>query len=119
MSIKPEGRKLLRVEARNAEVPIEKKPHWIKTKAVVGPEYNEMKELARGQGLHTVCEEAGCPNIYECWEDREATYLIGGSECTRRCDFCNIALVNPLQLITLSPSKSLKMLRLWVCVMPR
>ena len=79
MSIKPEGRKLLRVEARNAEVPIEKKPHWIKTKAVVGPEYNEMKELARGQGLHTVCEEAGCPNIYECWEDREATYLIGGS----------------------------------------
>ena len=53
--------KLLRIEARNAEVPIEKKPHWIKTKAVVGPEYNEMKELARGQGLHTVCEEAGCP----------------------------------------------------------
>ena len=56
MSIKPEGRKLLRVEARNAEVPIEKKPHWIKTKAVVGPEYNEMRELARGQGLHTVCD---------------------------------------------------------------
>ena len=52
MSIKPEGRKLLRVEARNAEIPIEKKPHWITTKAVVGPEYNEMKELARGQGLH-------------------------------------------------------------------
>ena len=58
MSTAPEGRKLLRVEARNAEVPIEKKPHWIKTKAIVGPEYNEMRELARGQGLHTVCEEA-------------------------------------------------------------
>ena len=76
MSTAPEGRKLLRVEARNAEVPIEKKPHWIKTKAIVGPEYNEMRELARGQGLHTVCEEAGCPNIYECWEDREATSAI-------------------------------------------
>ena len=58
MSTAPEGRKLLRVEARNAEVPIEKKPHWIKTKAIVGPEYNEMRELARGQGLHTVPESS-------------------------------------------------------------
>ena len=108
MSIKPEGRKLLRVEARNAEVPIEKKPHWIKTKAVVGPEYNEMRELARGQGLHTVCEEAGCPNIYECWEDREATYLIGGSECTRRCDFCNIATGKPASVDYAEPFKVAK-----------
>lgn len=108
MSTAPEGRKLLRVEARNAEVPIEKKPHWIKTKAIVGPEYNEMRELARGQGLHTVCEEAGCPNIYECWEDREATYLIGGSECTRRCDFCNIATGKPVAVDYAEPFKVAK-----------
>ncbi|HZV24938.1 MAG TPA: lipoyl synthase, partial [Acidothermaceae bacterium] len=69
-TVAPEGRKLLRVEARNAAVPIEKKPAWIKTRATMGPEYTALKELVRGEGLHTVCEEAGCPNIFECWEDR-------------------------------------------------
>lgn len=105
MSVTAEGRKLLRVEARNAEVPIEKKPHWIKTKAKVGPGYKDMIDLARGSGLHTVCEEAGCPNIYECWEDREATYLIGGDECTRRCDFCNIATGKPVAYDKTEPVK--------------
>ena len=83
----PEGRKLLRLEVRNAQTPIERKPKWIKTRATMGPEYSELKSLVRSEGLHTVCEEAGCPNIYECWEDREATFLIGGEQCTRRCDF--------------------------------
>ena len=105
MSDKPEGRKLLRVEERNSQVPIEKKPHWIKTKAKVGPNYGEMIELSTGSGLHTVCEEAGCPNIYECWEDREATYLIGGSECTRRCDFCAIDTGKPVALDKTEPIK--------------
>ncbi|MEX3610155.1 lipoyl synthase [Rothia sp. LK2588] len=105
MSVEVEGRKLLRVEARNAEVPIEKKPHWIKTKAKVGPNYKEMIDLSTGSGLHTVCEEAGCPNIYECWEDREATYLIGGSECTRRCDFCAIDTGKPTGLDKTEPVK--------------
>lgn len=105
MSVNAEGRKLLRVEARNAEVPIEKKPHWIKTKAKVGPNYKEMIDLSTGSGLHTVCEEAGCPNIYECWEDREATYLIGGSECTRRCDFCAIDTGKPVSLDKTEPIK--------------
>jgi len=91
----PEGRKLLRLEVRNAETPIEKKPAWIRTRAVMGPEYTELKGLVRREGLHTVCEEAGCPNIYECWEDREATFLIGGDQCTRRCDFCNIDTGKP------------------------
>ena len=72
----PEGRKLLRLEVRNAETPIERKPPWIKTRAKMGPEYQELKALVRREGLHTVCEEAGCPNIFECWEDREATFLI-------------------------------------------
>ena len=49
----------------------------------------------KGEGLHTVCQEAGCPNIYECWEDREATFLIGGEQCTRRCDFCQIDTGKP------------------------
>jgi lipoic acid synthetase len=89
-AVAPEGRKLLRVEARNAAVPIEKKPTWIKTRARMGPEYTALKELVRNEGLHTVCEEAGCPNIFECWEDREATFLIGGATCSRNCSFCQI-----------------------------
>ncbi len=95
MTVAPEGRKLLRIEVRNAETPIENKPEWIRTKAVMGPEYRDIKGLVKSGGLHTVCEEAGCPNIFECWEDREATFLIGGDECTRRCDFCQIATGKP------------------------
>jgi lipoyl synthase len=52
----------------------------------------------KGEGLHTVCQEAGCPNIFECWEDREATFLIGGDQCTRRCDFCQIDTGKPVEL---------------------
>ncbi|GAA3697640.1 lipoyl synthase [Nonomuraea antimicrobica] len=95
MTVAPEGRKLLRLEVRNAETPIERKPPWIKTKLRTGPEFTELKSLVRREGLHTVCEEAGCPNIYECWEDREATFLIGGDQCTRRCDFCLIDTGKP------------------------
>ena len=86
---------MLRVEARNAETPIERKPEWIRTRATMGPEYSELKGLVKAGGLHTVCEEAGCPNIFECWEDREATFLIGGDQCTRRCDFCQIDTGRP------------------------
>jgi len=93
-----DGRKLLRIEARNAEVPIERKPAWIKTTARTGPEYTAIRELVQREGLHTVCQEAGCPNIYECWEDREATFLIGGEQCTRRCDFCQIDTGKPAPL---------------------
>jgi lipoic acid synthetase len=64
----------------------------------MGPAYSELKSLVRSEGLHTVCEEAGCPNIYECWEDREATFLIGGDQCTRRCDFCQIDTGKPAAL---------------------
>jgi len=95
MSIAPEGRRLLRIEARNAAVPIERKPEWIKTRAIMGPEYTQLRSLVVSEGLHTVCQEAACPNIFECWEDREATFLIGGERCTRRCDFCNIDTGKP------------------------
>jgi lipoic acid synthetase len=86
---------MLRIEARNAETPIERKPPWIKIKAKMGPEFTAMRGLVQREGLHTVCQEAGCPNIYECWEDREATFLIGGDQCTRRCDFCQIDTGKP------------------------
>ena len=90
-----DGRRLLRVEARNAEVPIERKPEWIKTRLRTGPQFAEIQALVKDEGLHTVCQEAGCPNIFECWEDREATFLIGGGACTRRCDFCQIESGKP------------------------
>jgi Lipoate synthase len=91
---KPE-RKLLRLEARNSAVPIERKPEWIRTTAKMGPEYKQLQALVKEKNLNTVCQEAGCPNIFECWEDREATFLIGGSQCTRRCDFCQIDTGKP------------------------
>ncbi len=89
---------MLRVEARNAETPIERKPEWIRTTAKMGPEFTQISAMVKGEGLHTVCQEAGCPNIFECWEDREATFLIGGDTCTRRCDFCDIATGRPQAL---------------------
>jgi lipoic acid synthetase len=100
-----DGRKLLRLEVRNAETPIERKPAWIKTTARMGPEFQQLQALVKGEGLHTVCQEAGCPNIYECWEDREATFLIGGSQCTRRCDFCQIDTGKPADYDTDEPRR--------------
>ena len=98
MTVAPEGRRLLRVEARNAQTPIERKPSWIRTTAKMGPEFTSIHGLVKREGLHTVCQEAACPNIFECWEDREATFLIGGDTCTRRCDFCDIATGRPQAL---------------------
>ncbi|QLL24957.1 lipoyl synthase [Actinobacteria bacterium IMCC26103] len=105
MTIAPEGRKLLRIEARNTETPIERKPEWIKTRANMGPEYTRLRALVKSEGLHTVCQEAACPNIFECWEDKEATFLIGGDRCTRRCDFCNIDTGKPLPIDREEPRK--------------
>jgi lipoic acid synthetase len=101
----PEGRRILRLEARNSQTPIERKPPWIKTRLRTGPQYTALKDLVRSEQLHTVCEEAGCPNIFECWEDREATFLIGGDQCTRRCDFCQIDTGKPAPLDTGEPRR--------------
>ena len=95
VTVAPEGRKLLRVEMRNAQTPIEQKPRWIRNAVKTGPEYEDMKKKVKGASLHTVCQEAGCPNIHECWESREATFLIGGANCSRRCDFCQINSAKP------------------------
>jgi lipoyl synthase len=71
------------------------KPPWLKTRLRTGPNYGQLKHLVQGLELHTVCEQASCPNIYECWEAKEATFLILGSRCTRRCGFCDIATGKP------------------------
>jgi lipoic acid synthetase len=73
-----------------------RRPEWLRVKARTGPNYTELKGIMRGLDLHTVCEEAGCPNIYECWEDREATFLILGDRCTRRCGFCDVMTAKPV-----------------------
>jgi lipoic acid synthetase len=80
------------------QLPRSPRPEWLKTKLRTGPNYSDLKHLVRGLGLHTVCEEASCPNIYECWEAREATFLILGDRCTRRCGFCDIATGKPASL---------------------
>ncbi|MGL3804923.1 lipoyl synthase [Paeniglutamicibacter sp. R2-26] len=105
MNAAPEGRRLLRIEQRNSATPVERKPAWIKAKVNIGPEYVGLKNLVKSEGLNTVCEEAGCPNIFECWEDKEATFLIGGSECTRRCDFCQIDTGKPQAIDRAEPFK--------------
>jgi lipoyl synthase len=85
--------------------PAGRRPDWLKTKLRTGPNFLELKGLMRGQGLHTVCEEAGCPNIYECWEAREATFLILGDKCTRRCGFCDVMTAKPEAVDEDEPAK--------------
>ena len=75
--------------------PTGRRPEWLKVKAQTGPNYSELKQIMRGLDLHTVCEEAACPNIFECWEDREATFLVLGDKCTRRCGFCDVMTAKP------------------------
>ncbi len=76
-------------------MPLPRRPEWLKVKARTGPNYLDLKRIMRDLSLHTVCEEAGCPNIFECWEDREATFLILGERCTRRCGFCDVMTAKP------------------------
>jgi len=95
MTVTPQGHRLLRLEVRNAQSPIESKPPWIRTRIKMGPQYRAVSELVAAEDVHTVCQSACCPNIFECWEDREATFLIGGDQCTRRCDFCQIDTGKP------------------------
>ena len=77
-------------KAHRADTPIQRKPEWIRVKAPVGREFAITKEIVRDNGLVTVCEEAGCPNIGECWEKKHATFMIMGDTCTRACAFCNV-----------------------------
>ena len=77
-------------KAHRPDQPSERKPDWIRVKAPVSPGYAATREIVRANALHTVCEEAGCPNIGECWEKKHATFMIMGDTCTRACAFCNV-----------------------------
>ena len=77
-------------KAHKPDSPVSPKPDWICVKAPVSPGYFATQKLMRENGLHTVCEEAGCPNIGECWEKKHATFMIMGDTCTRACAFCNV-----------------------------
>ena len=97
--IKPVADRLTEVrhpeKAHKPASPIRRKPAWIRVKAPTSPAYHETRKLMRRQGLHTVCEEAACPNIGECWSRRHATVMILGDTCTRACAFCNVKTGTP------------------------
>jgi lipoic acid synthetase len=77
-------------KAHRPDTPVQRKPDWIRVKAPNGAGYARTREIVREHGLHTVCEEAGCPNIGECWDKAHATFMIMGDTCTRACSFCNV-----------------------------
>jgi lipoic acid synthetase len=85
--------------------PVGRRPEWLRVKASFGPNFRELKKIMNDLDLHTVCEEAGCPNIYECWEDREATFLILGDRCTRRCGFCDVQTAKPFEVDEREPER--------------
>ena len=100
-AVMPDGRKLLRLEVRNAD---DREEAGVdQDQAAHRSGVHRAQGAGAARGLHTVCEEAGCPNIYECWEDREATFLIGGDQCTRRCDFMIDTPANPRHSTSTSP----------------
>jgi lipoyl synthase len=82
-----------------------RKPPWLKVRVRQGENFTQLREIMRERNLHTVCEEAACPNIYECWEAREATFLLCGDLCTRRCGFCDVMTAKPRSLDADEPSK--------------
>jgi lipoyl synthase len=92
-------------KAHRPDQPIARKPDWIRVKAPVSPGYNATREIVRAHGLHTVCEEAGCPNIGECWDKKHATFMIMGDTCTRACAFCNVKTGLPDVLNTAEPEQ--------------
>jgi lipoyl synthase len=91
-------------KAHRPDAPIQKKPDWIRVKAPVSRGFAETAQIVRANGLHTVCEEAGCPNIGECWEKKHATFMIMGDTCTRACAFCNVRTGLPGPLDALEPA---------------
>jgi lipoic acid synthetase len=97
-------RPLRHPEKRNRpDNPIQRKPAWIRVKAPTSKQYFETRALMRGKNLTTVCEEAGCPNIGECWAKKHATFMIMGETCTRACAFCNVATGQPKPLDVMEP----------------
>lgn len=95
-------------KAHKPDTEVMKKPDWIRVKAPVSKGYHETRDIVKGHNLVTVCEEAGCPNIGECWDKKHATFMIMGEICTRACAFCNVATGRPLPLDMNEPSNVAK-----------
>lgn len=91
---------------KNPDRPMGKKPSWIRVRAPQGKTYHETRQIVHGSKLNTVCEEAGCPNIGECWDKKHATFMIMGEVCTRACAFCNIATGKPSALDKMEPLRT-------------
>ncbi len=98
------GVPMRKAPGENAPRP-ERRPDWLKVRVQTGENFTELRNIMRERGLHTVCEEAACPNIYECWESREATFLLAGDLCTRRCAFCDVMTAKPQPLEVEEPEK--------------
>ncbi len=92
-------------QIEKVKTPLGKRPEWLKVKLPMGENYNDVKDLMRRQSLHTVCEEARCPNIAECWNNRSATFMILGDTCTRSCGFCNVKVGIPSELDFAEPRR--------------
>ncbi|MDF2630218.1 MAG: lipoic acid synthetase [Symbiobacteriaceae bacterium] len=95
----------LPVMPSRAKADVSRKPEWLKINLTTDPDFAELKKLMRGKGLHTVCEEARCPNIFECWNRRTATFMILGEVCTRNCGFCAVTSGLPTELDLAEPEK--------------
>jgi len=104
-TIGPRGRARHPEKAHRPDTPAHKKPDWIRVKAPVSKGYLETHAIVRANGLHTVCEEAGCPNIGECWDKKHATFMIMGDTCTRACAFCNVKTGLPGELDADEPAR--------------
>src|ERR1700712_1331253 len=92
-------------KAHRPDQPVAKKPDWIRVKAPGSPQFNATQEIVKQHGLVTVCQEAGCPNIGECWSKRHATFMIMGDTCTRACAFCNVKTGMPRALNAAEPAR--------------
>jgi len=98
-------------QVEKEKIPLGKRPEWLKVKLPTGENYSDVKNLMRNQHLHTVCEEAKCPNIAECWNHRTATFMILGDTCTRSCGFCNIKTGIPTKLDLDEPKRVMESVR--------
>src|SRR5258705_11293423 len=101
-TIGPQGRMRHPEKAHRPDTPALKKPDWIRVKAPVSKGYLDTQAIVRANGLVTVCEEAGCPNIGECWDKKHATFMVMGDTCTRACAFCNVKSGLPAALTSAS-----------------
>jgi len=112
VKVSPSGEVYHRATPRPLDKPLERRPDWLKIKLPTSANYFELRRIMREQGLHTVCEEAHCPNISECWTNRTATFLMLGGICTRACAFCDVTSGKPDPLDYEEPRKVLEAVKL-------